>query len=124
MRRTIRLSVFLLVIGLALLSQGFAAFADKRVALIVGNSKYEHTPHLDNPVNDANDVAQALTAIGFQVTLKLDPSKREMDQSIAQFARDATGADAAIGPVRPRNVSAWPLPCCCENPSIRWSPVS
>ena len=92
MRRTIRLSVFLLVIGLALLSQGFAAFADKRVALIVGNSKYEHTPHLDNPVNDANDVAQALTAIGFQVTLKLDPSKREMDQSIAQFARDATGA--------------------------------
>ena len=96
MRRTIRLSVFLLVIGLALLSQGFAAFADKRVALIVGNSKYEHTPHLDNPVNDANDVAQALTAIGFQVTLKLDPSKREMDQSIAQFARDATGADAAM----------------------------
>jgi uncharacterized caspase-like protein len=76
--------------------QSGLALAEKRVALVIGNSKYRNTPALTNPVNDASDVAQALTAIGFQVTLKLDGEKRQMDQAIAQFARDANGADAAL----------------------------
>ena len=37
------------------------AAAEKRVALIVGNSAYVHAGALPNPVNDAGDMAKALT---------------------------------------------------------------
>jgi hypothetical protein len=70
--------------------------ADKRVALIIGNGAYKNTSALSNPPNDAADVAEALKAIGFAVTLKIDVEKRQMDQAIAQFARDGRGADAVL----------------------------
>ena len=72
------------------------ALADRRVALVVGNANYAHTPALANPRNDATDIAQALRAVGFDVTLKLDVEKRQMDQAVAQFAREAKTADAAL----------------------------
>ena len=40
-----------------------AANAQKRVALVIGNSAYAHTPMLANPRNDAADVAAALTGL-------------------------------------------------------------
>ena len=33
------------------------AQAEKRVALVIGNSAYQHTPNLANPRNDATDMA-------------------------------------------------------------------
>ena len=72
------------------------SFADKRVALVIGNGAYKYTPALPNPQNDAADVAEALKAIGFEVTLKTNLEKRQMDQVIAQFARDGKTADAAL----------------------------
>jgi uncharacterized caspase-like protein len=72
------------------------SFADKRVALIIGNGAYKYTPALSNPQNDASDVADALRAIGFEVTVKTNLEKRQMDQVIAQFARDGKNADAAL----------------------------
>ena len=36
------------------------AQAEKRVALVVGNSAYQHARRLTNPANDAADVAAAL----------------------------------------------------------------
>ena len=70
--------------------------ADKRVALVIGNGAYKNTPPLANPPNDAADVAEALKAIGFDVTLKIDVEKRQMDQAVAQFAREGKGADAVL----------------------------
>jgi hypothetical protein len=43
---------------LALLSS--AAQAEKRVALVIGNSAYKHAGELANPRNDATDMAAAL----------------------------------------------------------------
>ena len=43
------------------------AHADKRVALVIGNSAYEHTGKLANPKNDASDMAAVLKKLGFQV---------------------------------------------------------
>lgn len=37
-----------------------------------------------------------MKAVGFQVTLKTDLAKRQMEQAVAQFARDGRGADAAL----------------------------
>jgi uncharacterized caspase-like protein len=89
----------LLVLCLAALSVlGFTtpSFADKRIALVIGNGAYKYTPALFNPPNDAKDVAEALKAIGFEVTLKVDAEKRQIDQAIAQFAREGKTADAVL----------------------------
>ena len=54
---------------LALLSALFAisispaAHAEKRVALVIGNSAYQDAPELKNPRNDAADTAAALTRL-------------------------------------------------------------
>jgi hypothetical protein len=36
------------------------SYAEKRVALVIGNSAYQNTPALPNPKNDATDMAAAL----------------------------------------------------------------
>ncbi|MDE2362277.1 MAG: caspase family protein [Hyphomicrobiales bacterium] len=76
--------------------QSTAALADKRVALVIGDSKYRGTAFLPNPANDAEDIAAALRAIGFDVIFKVNADKREMDESLARFARAAREADAAL----------------------------
>ena len=43
------------------------ALAAKRVALVIGNSTYEHAPILRNPSNDSNDISKALLSLGFEV---------------------------------------------------------
>lgn len=81
---------------LALLSAN-AAWAERRVALVVGNSQYnDSTLVLFNPKNDAQDVAASLRNLGFEVILKIDAGKRDFDLAMAQFARLATSADTAL----------------------------
>jgi len=70
---------------------------EKRVALVVGNSHYASEKlKLGNPANDAQDLAQALKDIGFDVILRIDVGKGEFDHALADFARKATDADAAL----------------------------
>ena len=89
-------TILFCTLALAIFMGSTPSFADKRVALVIGNGAYKYTPALPNPQNDAADVAEALKAIGFQVTLKTNLEKRQMDQVIAQFARDGKTADAAL----------------------------
>jgi Caspase domain len=96
MGRSLSLVFVLLLIAAGVVAQVSPCLADKRVALVIGNSKYKNTPSLVNPENDATDVAEALRVVGFQVTLKLDAEKRQMDQAVAQFAREASDSDAAL----------------------------
>jgi hypothetical protein len=72
------------------------ALADKRVALIVGNSKYAQLNKLVNPANDAPDLAKALENMGFEVILRVDIGKSEFDRALAEFARKSEGADTAL----------------------------
>jgi hypothetical protein len=96
MGRSLSIVFVLLLICAGVMAQVSPCLADKRVALVIGNSKYKNTPSLVNPENDATDVAEALRAVGFQVTLRLDAEKRQMDQAVAQFAREASDSDAAL----------------------------
>ncbi|MGI0018411.1 MAG: caspase family protein, partial [Nitrosotalea sp.] len=43
------------------------AWAEKRVALVIGNSTYQNADHLSNPANDATLVAAALKNAGFDL---------------------------------------------------------
>ncbi|MEW5965288.1 MAG: caspase domain-containing protein [Pseudomonadota bacterium] len=72
------------------------AAAEKRVALVVGNSGYVNTSALANPSNDAGDVAAALKEAGFEVILGLDLEKRAFDAKLRDFARALGGADTAL----------------------------
>jgi len=71
------------------------AFADRRVALVIGNSEYEHVPVLGNPANDASDVADELGRLGFSVTKLLNANFGEFRKAIKSF--NAQVEDAEIG---------------------------
>ena len=84
---------------LGLMLQGLAispAAAAKRVALVIGNAAYQQAGALTNPVNDAADMAKALTAAGFDVVLGLDLDRRAFDGKLREFARLVDGADTAV----------------------------
>jgi formylglycine-generating enzyme required for sulfatase activity len=71
--------------------------SERRVALVIGNANYKPSGNsLSNPRNDAQDIAAALAAIGFEVVTAIDTSKRDMDFVLQRFARLATNADAAL----------------------------
>jgi uncharacterized caspase-like protein len=72
------------------------AAAEKRVALVMGNSAYLHTAPLKNPSNDATDMAEKLRQLGFDVIEGTDLSKDEMEQRIRAFADKLTGADVGL----------------------------
>jgi uncharacterized caspase-like protein len=72
------------------------AFADRRVALVIGNSAYRNTVPLPNPRNDATDVAKVLKSAGFEVVEGVDLDKRGMDEAFRRFGAAAAGADAAL----------------------------
>jgi formylglycine-generating enzyme required for sulfatase activity len=72
-----------------------AAPAEKRVALVIGNSNYTLAP-LDNPKNDADDVAAALKRLQFDVTERKDLTVREFDQAVDAFEAAARNADVAL----------------------------
>jgi hypothetical protein len=54
-----------LVVGCLLIAG--PAQAEKRVALVIGNSAYQNIARLDNPKNDAQLMADTLQRVGFQL---------------------------------------------------------
>src|SRR5215831_15874426 len=70
--------------------------APKRVALVIGNSAYQHAVALANPVNDATAMGAALKQVGFAVLLGLDLDKRTFDGKIHEFAQVLNDADTAL----------------------------
>jgi formylglycine-generating enzyme required for sulfatase activity len=59
-----------------------------RLALVIGNAAYgvEIGP-LQNPINDATDMATTLQQLGFEVILLLDATRPQMEEAIAAFRR-------------------------------------
>src|SRR5258707_12212180 len=81
---------------LALLSAS-AACAERRVALVIGNSQYKNSNLvLFNPKNDAEDLAASLRSLGFEVILKIDADRREFGLSLPSSARQRTNAQTAL----------------------------
>jgi Caspase domain len=84
-------SVFAVLFGLA------PAMAEKRVALIIGNSAYQKAAKLTNPPNDAVALAGMFKAAGFDsVELRQNLGIRDLRQAINDFADMARDADAAV----------------------------
>src|ERR1700684_3929075 len=73
------------------------AFADKRVALVLGNSAYQKVNPLTNPVNDSGAISETLKSAGFDVVeLKRDLNVSEMRRALRDFSDTVRDADIAI----------------------------
>ncbi|WP_247984551.1 caspase family protein [Bradyrhizobium sp. 186] len=73
------------------------AHADRRVALVIGNSAYKSAPKLGNPVNDATLVGGMFKKAGFDsVDVRLDLSASEMRRMLREFAGRTRDADVAV----------------------------
>lgn len=88
-----RVSVMLILLAAFGLSPAYAA---KRVALVIGNSAYEHVTPLANPRNDAEDMTAKLESLGFEVVSGLDLDFPEMRRTVRKFANSLNGADMAL----------------------------
>ena len=73
-----------------------SAWAEKRIALVIGNAAYVHAPALTNPKNDATDIGNALKNLGFEVILGFDLDKVGMERRIREFAEVLPGANTAL----------------------------
>jgi len=62
------------------------AFAESRLALVIGQSAYKSVPALPNPGNDARAVTQMLTDSGFEVVSAADLSQNQLREKVSEFA--------------------------------------
>jgi uncharacterized caspase-like protein len=93
MRRTVTLVVALLAIGLS----GRSALADKRVAFVVGNSKYQNVVALANPANDAAAITEMFKKAAFDVVeSRRDLKNTEIRRALRDFTEKARDADIAV----------------------------
>jgi uncharacterized caspase-like protein len=74
-----------------------SAFADKRVALVIGNSAYQLAPTIPNPTRDAQAIAAEFTKAGFDiVSAHYDQRILQFKRAIRQFEDAAANADIAV----------------------------
>ena len=79
-----------------LLVSANAAFADKRVAFVVGNGAYKNVAALPNPAVDARSMAKLLRNVGFEVVEGSNLSRDKMTEKLLDFGKKAEGADVAL----------------------------
>jgi uncharacterized caspase-like protein len=90
MRRLSLLFAFL-VVGLTT-----PAIADKRVALVIGNSAYEHVARLGTPADDASAIAALFKGAGFQVFERTDLANLGFRRVVREFTVATRDADIAV----------------------------
>src|SRR5262249_61931980 len=88
----VRTVIVLLLLGLLSLP----AHAQNRVALVIGNSAYQHTAKLDNPKNDAMDMAAVLKRLGFQVIDGYDLDKVAFESKVRDFSAALREAEVGL----------------------------
>jgi hypothetical protein len=86
-----------LVLAAALFLVCEPALADKRVALVLGNSSYQNVPQLSNPINDGGVMAATFKSAGFDVVVsRFDLTALETRRVLRDFADRARDADIAV----------------------------
>jgi uncharacterized caspase-like protein len=74
-----------------------SALAEKRVALVIGNSAYKNVARLANPTNDAALVGGMFRKAGFDtVDVKVDLNVVDMRKALREFGSKAREADVAV----------------------------
>lgn len=87
----LRAFIFLLALSIA-----GPAFSERRVAMVIGNSDYQHATRLPNPQNDARAIGEKLKSIGFEVFLHENLGGQDFRVALGGFAEEALRADLAV----------------------------
>lgn len=82
--KIVLLKIFWLIIFQFIFIQSICA--SEKIALIMGNANYKYIPRLENPINDALDLATELKKIGFEVSLILDSNIINSKKEINKFS--------------------------------------
>lgn len=73
------------------------AQAEKRIALVIGNSAYKKSATLPNPASDASAMGSMLKSAGFDIVeTKLNTSASELRKSLRDFTAKSREADIAV----------------------------
>ena len=92
-----RLTTILCGLWAAMVLCAGPAHAEKRVALVIGNSDYQNASKLANPVNDAKAMAEMFRQAGFEVVeAKTDLGNLEFKRVAREFTAIARDADIAV----------------------------
>ncbi|MGE3150895.1 MAG: caspase domain-containing protein, partial [Pseudorhodoplanes sp.] len=91
----LRLAAMAIVIALVS-SIATPASADRLVALVIGNSKYDKAGSLPNAQRDAAAIADRLRDLGFEVTEVFDGDAFTLNRTAERFIAQARGADLAL----------------------------
>ncbi len=89
-----KIAVFLCVTIISL--AGIAQNPDKRLALVIGNSNYQHGGALKNPVNDANLMAKTLLKLGFEVEKITNADLEQMQNAAVKFTDKISDYSVAL----------------------------
>ncbi|MEM9851676.1 MAG: caspase family protein [Pseudomonadota bacterium] len=86
-----------LFLAVVFLSGALPALAADRVALLVGNSRYDNPSlSLKNPINDVAALAAKLGQLGFVVITAQDASTEDMNRALSVFEEQMTGAELGL----------------------------
>lgn len=84
--------------------------ATGKVALLVGNNRYQHHPNLLAPVRDVFELSRLLKHLGFQVVSLLDLNKAEMATAVSRFLQLlGKGVYGKAKPAQPPAHAEWGL---------------
>jgi uncharacterized caspase-like protein len=90
-------SAFLFLFGFLFCLSTDPALADKRVALVIGMSKYQQVPRLANPARDADVVAALFKQAGFDtINNQRDLGIVDLRRVIREFSETSRDADIAV----------------------------
>ncbi len=84
------------LVCLITISTGVSEAEEKRLALLIGISKYTNIDPLKNTVNDTKLLARTLEALNFEVIFVEDPTLDRLKQKVEEFAFSAETADVAL----------------------------
>jgi hypothetical protein len=85
----------ILLAAIVLAAAGVEAYASKRVALVIGNSNYQHVARLANPANDAYAFTATLKSAGFE-DVETRNDLKKMRRVLRDFANRSRGADVSV----------------------------
>src|SRR6516162_1737143 len=73
------------------------ALADKRIALVIGNSAYQHVPALPDPFTDARSMAYKFRQVGFDtVNEYFNVDQLQFKRALRDFEDRVADADVAV----------------------------
>jgi peptidoglycan hydrolase-like protein with peptidoglycan-binding domain len=88
-----------LALGLGLLCTPVSAdraFAERRAALVIGNSAYQNAPLLPNPARDARAIADQFQKAGYEVSTAFNLGIVDFKRAVRNFEDSAANAEVAV----------------------------